>query len=57
MNEAKVKKTDVSGERIVSIIRVTRISEQGSTLAVTINRSALGRNTISSQSASFASYW
>jgi hypothetical protein len=38
-------KTGVSEERIPSIIRVTRIGELRTTLAVNINRSALGRNT------------
>jgi hypothetical protein len=32
-------RTDVSEERIASIIRVTRIGELGTTLAVTSNRS------------------
>jgi hypothetical protein len=36
-------RTDVSAERIASIIRVTRISELGTTLAVTGNRSTLRR--------------
>jgi hypothetical protein len=34
-------KTDVSEERIVSIIKVTRIGELGTTLAATSNRSML----------------
>jgi hypothetical protein len=37
-------RTDVSEERNVSIIRVTRIDELGSTLAVTGNRHTLRRN-------------
>jgi hypothetical protein len=37
--------TDVSEERSVSVIRVTRIRELG-TLAVTWNRRTLGRNTV-----------
>jgi hypothetical protein len=45
-------RTDVSEERIASIIRVTRIGELGK-LAVTSNRRALRRNT---QRASVASY-
>jgi hypothetical protein len=36
-------RTDVSEERSVSIIRVTRISELGTTLAVTSNRRKLRR--------------
>jgi hypothetical protein len=43
--------TDVSEERIVSIIGVTKIGELGKMLAVTSNRSI-----ISSQHASGASY-
>jgi hypothetical protein len=39
-------KTDVSQERITSIIRVTRIGELGTTLAVTSNRSTLRRNSM-----------
>jgi hypothetical protein len=38
--------TDVSQEHSVSIIRLTRIGELGTTLAVTSNRSMLRRNTI-----------
>jgi hypothetical protein len=34
-------RTDVSEEHITSIIRVTRIGEEGTTLAVTSNRSTL----------------
>jgi hypothetical protein len=37
-------RTDVSEERIASIIRLTRISELGTTLAVSINQSRLQRN-------------
>jgi hypothetical protein len=44
-------RTDVSEERIASIMRMTRIGEQGTTLAVTSNCSTLRRNT-----ASVASY-
>jgi hypothetical protein len=47
-------RTDVSEERSTSI-RVTRIGEIGTTLAVTSNRRTLRRN-ISSQRASDASY-
>jgi hypothetical protein len=39
-------KSDVSEERIVSIITMTKIGELGTTLAVTINRSILRRNNI-----------
>jgi hypothetical protein len=38
--------TDVSEERIASIIKVKRISELGTTLAVTSNRSKLLRKTV-----------
>jgi hypothetical protein len=38
-------RTDVSEELRASIIRETRIGELGTTLAVTSNRSTLGRNT------------
>jgi hypothetical protein len=38
--------TDVSEERIASIIRIIRIGELGTTLAVTSNRSTLRRNTL-----------
>jgi hypothetical protein len=46
-------RTDVSEELSASFIRVTRIGELGTTLAVTSNRIPLG---ISSQPASVASY-
>jgi hypothetical protein len=46
-------RTDISEERSASFIRVTRIGELGTTLAVTSNRRTLG---ISSQCASVASY-
>jgi hypothetical protein len=53
-------RTGVSEGRIASIDRVTRISELGTTLALTSNRSTLRRNTtlhgISSQRALVASY-
>jgi hypothetical protein len=39
-------KTDVSEERSASIIRVTRIGELGTSLAVTSNRRTLRRNTM-----------
>jgi hypothetical protein len=38
-------RTDVSEEHIASIIRVTRISDLGTTLVITSNRSTLRRNT------------
>jgi hypothetical protein len=38
-------RTDVSEERIASIIRLTIIGELGTTVAVSSNRSTLGRNT------------
>jgi hypothetical protein len=38
-------RTDVSEELGASFIRVTRIGELGTTLAVTSNRRTLGRNT------------
>jgi hypothetical protein len=41
-------RTDVSEERIASIIRVTRIGELGTTLAVTSNHSMLRENTMTS---------
>jgi hypothetical protein len=44
--------TDVSEERSFTIIRVTRIGELGTTLAVTSNQRTLRRNT-----KSVASYW
>jgi hypothetical protein len=39
-------RTDVSEELIASFIRVTRIGELGTTLAVTSNRRTLRRNTM-----------
>jgi hypothetical protein len=38
--------TDVSEERVASIIKVTRIDELGTKLAVTSNRSTLERSTV-----------
>jgi hypothetical protein len=38
-------KTDVSEDRIASIIKVTRINELGERLAVTSNRRTLRKNT------------
>jgi hypothetical protein len=55
-------RTDVSDECIASIIRVTRLGELGTALAVTSNRSTLRRNApititdISSHRAPVASY-
>jgi hypothetical protein len=53
-------RTDVSEEHSISIIRVIRIGELGTTLSVTSNRRTLRRNafshSISSQIASVASY-
>jgi hypothetical protein len=46
-------RTDVSEERSASFIRVTRIGELGTTLAVTSNRRSLA---VSSLRASVASY-
>jgi hypothetical protein len=37
--------TDISEERIACIIRVTRVGVLGTTLAVTVNRRTLQRNT------------
>jgi hypothetical protein len=42
---ATLVRTDVSEEPSASIIRVTRIDELGTALAVTTNRSTLWRNT------------
>jgi hypothetical protein len=39
-------RTDVSEERSASFIRVTRIGELGTTLAVTSNRRTLRRNNV-----------
>jgi hypothetical protein len=39
-------RTDVLEERIASMIKVTKIDELGTTLAVTSNRRPLRRNTI-----------
>jgi hypothetical protein len=50
-------RTDVSEELSASIIRVTRISDLGTTLVLTSNRNTLRRNADnSSQHASVASY-
>jgi hypothetical protein len=39
-------RTDISEEHSASFIRVTRIGELGTTLAVTSNRHTLQRNTL-----------
>jgi hypothetical protein len=49
-------RTDVSGERSASFIRMTRIGELGTMQAVTSNRSTLRRIGISSHRASVVSY-
>jgi hypothetical protein len=41
LRRVAVVRTEVLGESIASVIRVTRIVELGTTLAVTINRSTL----------------
>jgi hypothetical protein len=41
LNYVALVRTDVSDERMAYIIRVTRISELGTTLAVTSNRNTL----------------
>jgi hypothetical protein len=46
LGRVALERTDVSDERTASIIRVTRIDELGTTLAVTSNRSTLRRTTI-----------
>jgi hypothetical protein len=55
LRRVAVVRTDVSKELSASIIRVTRIGEIGTTIAVTINRRTL-RLCISSQRASVDSY-
>jgi hypothetical protein len=45
-------RTDISEELSASIIRVTRIGELGTTLAVTSNRHKLRRNTLMKQALS-----
>jgi hypothetical protein len=42
-----IARTDVSEERMASIIRMIRIGELGTTLAVTSNRRPLRRKTVS----------
>jgi hypothetical protein len=49
-------RTEVSQELSASFVRVTRLDELGTTLAVTSNRRTLRRNTKSSQRASVARY-
>jgi hypothetical protein len=41
LHRVAVVRTDVGGERIASIIKVTRIGELGTTLAVSTNRRTL----------------
>jgi hypothetical protein len=45
LRRAAIVRTDVSEELSASIIRVTRIGELGTTLAVTNNRRTLRKNT------------
>jgi hypothetical protein len=45
LRHVAVVRTDVSEELSTSFIRVTRIGELGTTLAVTINRGTLQRST------------
>jgi hypothetical protein len=45
LHRVALVRTDVSEELSASFIRVTRIGELGTTLAVTSNRSTLRRNT------------
>jgi hypothetical protein len=45
LHHVTLVRTDVSEELSASLIRVTRISELGTTLAVTSNRHTLRRNT------------
>jgi hypothetical protein len=49
-------RTDVSEERIASIIWVTRIDELGTTLAVTSKRSTMPRNAHYSSILTYSSY-
>jgi hypothetical protein len=42
-------RSDVSEERVASIIRVTRMGELGTTVTVTVNRRTLRRSTVVSQ--------
>jgi hypothetical protein len=44
LRRVDIVRTDVSEERSASFIRVTRIGELGTTLAVTSNRRTLRRN-------------
>jgi hypothetical protein len=46
LSRVALVKTDVSEERSASFIRMTRIGELGTTLAVTSNRRTLQRTTI-----------
>jgi hypothetical protein len=53
LHRVALVRTDVSEELSVSFIRVTRIGELGTTLAVTSNQYTLRRNTTTSQKTSF----
>jgi hypothetical protein len=44
LRRVAIERTDASEERSASLIRVTRIGELGTTLAVTSNRHTLRRN-------------
>jgi hypothetical protein len=44
LRRVALERTDVSEERIASIIRVTRFGELGTALAITSNRRTLRRN-------------
>jgi hypothetical protein len=46
VSRVAVVRTDISEERIAFIIRVKKVSELGTTLAVTSNRSTLSRSTM-----------
>jgi hypothetical protein len=50
LNRVSLVRTDVSEELSASFIRVTRIGELETTLAVTINRRALRRNRLCNSS-------
>jgi hypothetical protein len=46
LRSVALARTNVSEEHSVSVIRVTRVGELGTTLAVTNNRRTLRRNTM-----------
>jgi hypothetical protein len=56
LRRVALSRTDVSEELSVPFIRVTRIDEMGTTLALTSNRHTLRRIGIASQRAPAASY-